>query len=176
MTIEVDFDLSFAELYGATLSILIYVLRYLLSGIVGLGVVAAACFALGARDSSWSPDAYAAADWLFIVLIGSVPTVLVPIPITALVRTRQMLKAEGGRAKRRYVFSDEEITIRSEVANASVKWAAYGQVRETSRYFLLYSAPGFANVVPKRYFPSPDSVTAFRNIVRAHARKFSLRE
>ena len=175
-SIEVDFDLTFGELYRATLSIMLYVLRYLVVGVAALGAVYAVCLIIGSQRYSWSSDADALAEWLFPFMIGSVPTVLILIPIVVLVRTKQVLRVEGGHGKRCYVFSEEEIAITSGVASAKVKWDAYMQVRETSRYFLLYAAPGFANVVPKRYFPTQDDVAELRAIVRKKVRKFKLRQ
>lgn len=175
-TIEVDFDLTFGELYRATLSIMLYVLRYLVLGIVALGTIYAVCSIVGSKLYSWSPDAGALADLLFPFVIGSVPTALIFIPVVAFVRAKQMLRSEGGHGRRHYVFSEEGIEVESNVASAKVKWAAYMQVRETGQYFLLYAAPGFANVVPKRHFPNPDTISAFRAIVRRQARKFRLKQ
>ena len=175
-TIDVDFDLTFADLYKATLAISIYVLRYLIWGIAIIAALWAICFAAGSMHYSWSYNADALAQWLMTFVIGAVPTALILIPVVAFVRVKQMLRAEGSDGKRHYVFSEAGIKIESQVANADVKWEAYRQVRETRKYFLLYAAPGFANVVPKSCFSDPDSIADFRSLVRARVRKFKLRQ
>lgn len=175
-TIDVAVDLTFGDLYKATLGISIYFLRYLIGGIALIAVAWAVCFAASASHSSWSDNADALSQWLFPLVVGAVPTALILIPIVPLFRVKQLLRAEGMDGKRHYVFSDEGIRIESRLANADVKWPAYRQVRETRQYFLLYAAPGFANIVPKRNFSGDAAVAEFRSLVRTKVKKFSLRK
>src|SRR5260370_19928307 len=173
--IEVDVDLTFGDLYRATLGMSIYVLRFLIGAIVIATALWLIFFVSGSLGYPWSPDAGAIAQWLFPFVIGAIPTALILIPLVPLFRVKKLLRVEGMDGKRHYVFSDEGIRVESRLANADAKWAAYLQARETRRYFLLYAAPGFANVVPKRFFSTDASIAAFRSLVRGLVRKFKLR-
>jgi hypothetical protein len=113
--------------------------------------------------------------WTLPLVMGGIPTLIILVPLVAFVRSWRMLRAVGMDGKRHYVFSGDGILIRSRLASADVKWEAYLEVRETRRYFLLYAAPGFANVLPKHCFIDQASVAEFRSLVRTHARKFRLR-
>jgi hypothetical protein len=174
-TIDVEVDLTFSDVYNASLRLVVYVLRYLIAAIAIVAVLWAICFLAARLSSSWSSSAMAFEGLLFPLFIGGFPTALILIPLVTLVRVKRMLRIEGTHVKRHYVFSEDGIKIESPLANADVKWAAYLQVRETGRYFLLCSAPGFANIIPKRCFMNAASVGEFRSLVRRHARKFKLR-
>jgi YcxB-like protein len=173
--IVVDVNLGFADLYKATLRMSVYALRYLLGAIVLLVVLYAICFVVATAQISSSANADALGQWLFPLLIGAVPTVIIMIPLVAFVRVKMLLRTEGADGKRRYTFTDAEIRIESRLANAEVKWPAFRQVRESKNYFLLYIAMGLANVLPKRFFSDQASVEEFRSLVRAHVRKVKLR-
>jgi len=173
--IVVDVNLSFGDLYKATLRMSVYALRYLLGAIVLLALLYVMCLFAGKAGTSWSADADALGQWLFPLLVGAIPTAVIMIPLVAFIRIKMLLRTEGADGKRRYTFSDEGIRIESRLANAEVKWLAFRQVRESRNYFLLYIAMGLANVLPKRFFPDQASVQEFRSLVRAHVRKAKLR-
>jgi hypothetical protein len=173
--IVVDFDLSFGELYAATLRILIYVLRYLFLAIALLGLLYGICLVLaGAKSSSWDANANPLAEWLSPVLIGAVPTLIVMIPLVTLVRAKMFLRKTGD-GKRRYEFSSEVVKIETPLAKAEAKWSAFAKARESGNYFFLYVVPGFANVIPKRTFTDQGSLEEFRALVRAKVPKAKLR-
>jgi len=174
-TIVVSVDLNFGELYKATIRIMAYVLRYLIGTVAFLAMVYVFCLLIEAAQISWSLNAGTLSQWLFPVVIGAVPTTLVMIPLVALDRTKKVLRAEGEDGKRRYTFSSEGVKIESRLATADVKWLAFRQIRESRNYFLLYSAPGFANVLPKRCFSDKASLEELRSLVRANVKKFKLR-
>ena len=173
--IEVDVDLGLRELFRASLSIMIYNLRYLIGGVAILAAIYVASVLAASSDTAAAGIAEAIESLTLPLLLGGLPTVVILIPVFAFVRSRQVLKAEGMDGKRHYVFSDAGIAVQSRLASAEVKWEAYSQVRETRHYFLLYAAPGFANVISKRSFANQSSIAAFRSLVRAHARKVKLR-
>jgi hypothetical protein len=175
-TIEVSFDMTFADLYKGTLATSIYVLRYLIRAVCVMVALWAVCLVVGSLRSGLSGDADALAQWLFPFVVGSVPTVLIFIPAVPFVRVRKMLRTEGVKGNRRYIFSDDGVQIESKVANASAKWAAYVQIRETRQYFLLFAAPGFANILPKRCFLNESAIAEFRSLVRGHVRRAQLRQ
>ena len=72
---------------------------------------------------------------------------------------------------RRYIFTEDEISIESPLGSAKVKWAAYMRAKETRSFFLLYTAANFANVLPKRSFKNESEIAAFRDLVRQKVKK-----
>jgi hypothetical protein len=174
-TIEVSFDMNFGDLYKGTLAASIYVLRYLIRAVLVVGALYVFCFAAGSIRNPWRCNADAVAGWLLPYLIGIVPTTLILVPLIPFVRLRRMVRTPGMEGKRIYIFSDDGIRFESELGTTTVKWEAYGQVRETRNYFLLFATPGFANILPKRYFSNKDQINDFRSLVRDHLRKFKLR-
>ena len=172
--IVIDVDLSFGDLYKATLRISAYVLRYLIGAVALLLFLFVICAAARFGHASWSVTADTMVQLLYPVVIGAVPTTAIMIPLVAFVRARTYLRTTGDDGKRRYSFSSDAVKIESRLANAEVKWPAYTQVRESGGYFLMYSAPGFANVLPKRNFPDRTSLEGFRALVRANVQKFTL--
>jgi len=172
--IEVDVDLTLGDFYKANLGMSLYFLRYLIAAVTMAAVLWAICLAASFSRYAWRDNADALAQWLFQVVVVAVPTVLILVPTVPLIRAKQMLRPGRDDGKRHYVFSEDEIKVESLLASAEVKWEAFRQVRETRQYFLLYAAPGFANVVPKRCFPSDTSIGEFRSLVRRHVRKFKL--
>jgi hypothetical protein len=173
--IEVDVDLTFGDFYKANLGMSLYFLRYLIGAVAIAALLWASCLAVSLSRYAWSDNADSLAQWLFPLVVGAVPTVLILVPTVSFIRAKQMLRPERDDGKRQYLFSEEGIKVQARLANADVKWEAFRQVRETRRYFLLFAAPGFANVVPKRCFPSDTSVSEFRSLVRRQVRKFKLR-
>ena len=173
--INLNVDFRFGEFYLATLAMTLRLLRFLIVGIALLITTWATCFVIAGTNYSWSANADAVADWLFPTLVGAVPTSLVLMPLVPFVRLRQFLKTEGFRAIRHYQFSAEKIRIETDVATAEFKWAAYREVREGPKSFLLYAGPGFANVVPKRCFSSSEQLSEFGSLVKSCARKSKLR-
>ena len=172
---EVDVDLTLGDFYKANLGMSLYFLRYLIGAVAIAAALWATCLAVGFSRNAWSDNADSLAQWLFPVVVGAIPTVLVLVPTVPLIRAKQMLRSGRDDGKRHFVFSEDEIKVESRLASAEVKWEAFRQVRETRQYFLLYAAPGFANVVPKRCFPSDTSIAEFRSLVRGHVRKYKLR-
>jgi hypothetical protein len=172
--IVVDVDLGFGDLYKATLRISVYVLRYLVGAVALLVLLYGISLIVGSGRTSWGISADALAQWLYPVLVGAVPTTIVMIPLMAFLRARMFLRAAGGDGKRRYSFSRDVVKIESRLANAEVKWPAFLQVRESRNCFLMYSAPGLANILPKRFFPDRASMEEFRSLVRANVRRAKL--
>jgi hypothetical protein len=48
------------------------------------------------------------------------------------------------------------------------KWTAYLRVRETPRFFLLYTQSNFAQILPKRCFDSPGELERYRQVLRTY--------
>ena len=172
--IEVNVDLPLRDLYRASISIIAYALRYVTAFVI---LVTAACLfcllytSLGFPRNEWV-DSIGETLLPFLV---TVPIVVLAIFVVPYFRARNMLRAEGMNGRRRYIFSTEEVTVESPLANAIVKWPAYRRVQETSSYFLLYSASNFANVIPKRCFGSKADISSFRSLVRQQVPKVKLR-
>jgi hypothetical protein len=172
----IDADLSFLDFYRATLRMSVHVLRYLIGAIVCGLALYILCLIAESMHSSWSIQAEAIGQWISPLLVGAVPTAIVLIPLVAFVRVKMLLRGEGVDGKRRYTFSNEGVRIETRLANGQAKWLAFRQVRESKRYFLLYSAPGLAHVIPKRYFHDNTSMEEFRSLLRAHIKKAKLRK
>jgi len=172
--VEVDIDLTLLDLFRAGLSIMIYYLRFLICGFVLIFCVSVTSLIFTMSDPP-PRIAETIESWTLPVVVGGIPALIVLVPLVTFIRSWRVLKAEGMDGRRHYTFSDEGIVLQSRMANANVKWEAYMKVRETRRYFLLYAAPGFANVVPKRCFNNQTGIVAFRSLTRAHAREFKLR-
>jgi hypothetical protein len=75
-----------------------------------------------------------------------------------------------------YVFSDEGIQIKGPNSVARLDWRAIVEVRETSEQFLLYPQQAIAQVIPKRFLPTPQYQSALRSLFRAHVAKLKLRK
>jgi hypothetical protein len=171
--IELRVDLRLAELYWATLTMGLRVLRHLIGVIIGLTVLCAAGYfylAFGGRMN----DALGSM-WYFIftVLEGAVPATIVLIPLVAFVRARQVHRA-GFSLTRRYRFQPMSIEVESPQVNVQAQWSAVQEVRETGKFVFLYFLPMMANVLPKRCFPSESVLKDFRAMIRANVRKTSL--
>jgi hypothetical protein len=50
----------------------------------------------------------------------------------------------------------------------NAKWTAYLRIRETKRFFLLYTQSNFAQILPKRCFESPAEVERYRQVLRTY--------
>jgi hypothetical protein len=55
------------------------------------------------------------------------------------------------------VFTDETFATHSATANIEVPWRTLNKVVETSEFFLMYSSPGSAVIIPKRVFAPADA-------------------
>jgi len=163
--IELDVDLPFRELFWAMLRMSVSATRYLL-GFFGLAVLIYLTLRLyqALPTPEWEPAEYIT-SLLEPIVIGS-GVVIVLLPFLAVLRTRRVLRAEGMHGHRHYVFTPEDISVESPLANAKVKWPAYIRAHETRSVFLLYSAASFANVLPKRCFANEAEIAAFRDLVR----------
>jgi len=175
-TIEVDVDLSFADFYKANLGMSLYSLRHLIGLILIATILWIVCFAASFLSYPWSENADALAQWLFPAIVAAILTFLILVPSVPFFRAKQMLRSGGDDGKRHYAFSETGINVESRLGSANVKWASFRKVRETRRDFLLYALPGFANIVPKRCFPTETSVADFRSLVRRQVQKFKLRD
>jgi len=51
---------------------------------------------------------------------------------------------------------------------SKAKWTAYLRIRETPKFFLLYTQSNFALILPKRCFESPTEVERYRQVLRTY--------
>jgi hypothetical protein len=173
-SIVIDVDLRFADLYKGTLRMAVYVLRYLWGILLFFALLYAICSLVGATQSPWTITAESLESWLSPILMGGIPTTVIMIPLVVLVRVKMFQRSAGTDSKRRYTFSSERVTVETEFANAELKWQVFRQVRESKHYFLFYSAPGLANIIPKRCLQSEESLRDFRSLIREHVKKAKL--
>jgi len=67
-------------------------------------------------------------------------------------------------------FDDAGLTSDSEVAHVEIKWSSFEKFKETKNRFLIYQTKDVAGIMPKRAFPSLESVEEFRNLLASKVR------
>lgn len=72
--------------------------------------------------------------------------------------------------RRTVVFDDEGLTSDSEIAHVEAKWSGFEKFKETKNLFLIYQTKDVAGIVPKRAFPSLDSIEQFRSLLNSKVR------
>ena len=84
-------------------------------------------------------------------------------------RSRAMLRTSPLlRESRRYVFSSEGVQVVSDLAKCSYQWRAFYKVGESRKSFLLFHAPLYALIVPKRFFAATEDVARARHLIRTN--------
>src|SRR5262249_53692059 len=147
----------------------LYALRYLIGAVMLAVLVFLVCWLVVPASSPWRETADSLCDWLYPLLLGAVPAMIILIPLMPFVRARKLFKIKGIEGERVYVFSDEGIKITTALGSASLKWGVFSLVKETRRYVFLFSGPYFANIIPKRCFVDARDIEQFRSLVRSHA-------
>jgi YcxB-like protein len=182
--IELEYTLSTRELFAANFYIHIRRVRYLLYAMA----ICAVLWAIG-MSPNFLPERlgdgvygiasrlhlYALLDWFYPLLTGGGLTVLVLVPSVAFFRARSISKkfhSENSRC----IFSANGLNVQSAVGTADLKWKIFNQVRETRRFFFLYSAPTLTNIVPKRAFATQTEIASLRSLFLTHVKKASLRK
>ena len=173
--VEVNFELPFWELFRASLLVVAYTLRYIIGALVVLLVICVASLIVYNSDSPWA--SWAGLLWNFLppVLVGGWPTLILLAPIMTFVRSRAAFKRSGGGSQR-CVFSEDGIRVESSIGNADLKWKAFSRVRESRKFFFLYSTPNYAVLIPKRAFADKSAEAQLRSLIRTHVPKFKLRD
>jgi YcxB-like protein len=125
-------------------------LSFILRARVGIGVVLAFIFgvlALGRAD------------------VAQVARQLIPgalfvayLFVSPVLRGRQLLRAivAGGDKHASYRFDDDGVTFRSAGSTMTAAYRSLVEFREGKTAFFVYTAPGVANIVPKRAFPAEE--------------------
>src|SRR5579885_421601 len=163
-TIKLRFSLTFAETFGAILRMSVRTLRPLIA-IVGLATVMfLASIILSNGDSSWRDEANSVGQWLYPYLEGAVPTLVVMIPVVALLRAWMIFRSPSLGGPRSYTFSDSSIQVDTTITKSEVCWSFYRRAVETRSAFLLYFSGGMANVIPKRAFADAKQLDDFRSL------------
>jgi hypothetical protein len=173
--LEVDVDLPLSDLYRATIGITVYVLRYIIGALAASLLVCLLCWVYASFGTAQSKLAENVAEVLLPPLVGGVPVLVVGVLAVPYFRAKKILKAERMHGKRHYVFSPEGLSVESSLASANLKWSVFRLVKETRRYFLLYSVANTANVIPKRCFASEPEIGSFRLLVREQVHRVKLR-
>ncbi|HXY79271.1 MAG TPA: YcxB family protein [Candidatus Bathyarchaeia archaeon] len=75
----------------------------------------------------------------------------------------------------RYTISDEGVEQDCATARGEFQWATYLKAQETPDFFLLYVRRTMAHPIPKRAFASAEEISQFREMLRRHVKKVSLR-
>jgi hypothetical protein len=109
-------------------------------------------------------------DWT-----DQLPMLLAPILLVAFMsinlfsRSRQMKrKSPALQGLIKYEFDDVGMRIAGPHTSAEMRWPSFVKWRENKTTFLVYSSPRLAQIVPKRFFSSPEDVTAVQNLLRTH--------
>ena len=172
--IDVQVQLSFADIYKGTIATTLHVLRYINSVIgflAGVSLLSLLYSMIGAPRSATA--AYVGETLLpMLYVVPFVPIIVFVIPY---IRARRVYVAEEMSGKRHYIFSSEGIFAETPLGNANVRWATYRYVKETRGFFYLYSQANFANIIPKRSFASESAIASFRELLKTHIAKTKLR-
>jgi YcxB-like protein len=70
------------------------------------------------------------------------------------------------RERRRYSFSDRDVHFDSELMTCDLRWDSFSRIVESRRSFILYLAPLYGMVIPKRYLTNPDDLQRLRELFR----------
>jgi hypothetical protein len=123
-------------------------LSFVLRARVGIGVVLA--FLFGVLSFSHADVAQVARQLipgaLFVAYLF----------VSPVLRARQLLRAivAGGDRHASYRFDDDGITFRGAGSTMTAAYRSLVEFREGKTAFFVYTAPGVANIVPKRAFPA----------------------
>ena len=60
------------------------------------------------------------------------------------------------------------VSSKSTHGDGKTKWTAYFRIRETRRFFLLYTQSNFAQILPKRCFDNPADVEKYRQVLSTY--------
>jgi hypothetical protein len=171
----VDVDFSFSELYKITLRMSFYAVRYMIWVVAGCGVLSLVSYVLTLSTNISSSSLAAIWYWSLIIFVSGTPTLLLLLPIVSFIRARAIYRTANLDMKRRYTFSEEGVAVKTSQSSGEAKWSAISLVRETRKYFFLYSVPGFANVIPKKCFANEAYEETLRTLARNQVRNVKLR-
>jgi hypothetical protein len=134
------------ELDERDLRLAIIDLSFVLRARVGIGVVLAFMFgvlSLGHADVAQVAQQLIPGA-LFVAYLFVSPAL----------RARQLLRSivAGGDRHASYRFDDDGVTFRSSVSTMTAAYRSLVEYREGKTAFFVYTAPGVANIVPKRAF------------------------
>lgn len=95
------------------------------------------------------------------VLVAVLMVVLPPL-LVAMARSGNPL----ARGNRSHVLDDDGIHTTLATAQSLLRWGAMDRVRETRRFFLLYSANQCVCYLPKQHIDAPEDVDGVRDLLR----------
>ena len=78
---------------------------------------------------------------------------------------RQLRKAPAAQGTHVWVVGKDGIKISGALSTADLKWQAISKVRESRDDFFFYTAPRFAQFLPKRSLASEHDIVILRNLI-----------
>lgn len=79
---------------------------------------------------------------------------------------RQVKKSPNLQGNVHFEFDDDGLVIQAAHLRSECKWKGVLKWREGKHCFLIYTAPKFANIFPKRFFQNQADVEGVRNLLR----------
>jgi hypothetical protein len=64
-------------------------------------------------------------------------------------------------------ITQENLNIKGESFECTLKWKVYIKFMETPKSFMLYQSKNMFNLIPKRAFDSDEQIEEFRELLRA---------
>jgi membrane protein implicated in regulation of membrane protease activity len=160
--VELSFELALSDVLAAQRSIFFRSMSGWVVSIIGV-VLGAAALVLG----SWS---FALEVGLWLVVMGFLLLYLLP--------RRSFLANPSLRGRQRWVIGPDGLSFETtasdgtRLAMGERDWRSVVRTRETSRAFLVYSAPRLPSAVPKRVM-EPSQVADIRALLAANVTKGS---
>lgn len=101
-----------------------------------------------------------------LVAAGVVSTLVIAFVAKSLGGTRRLIERRAGDLASITVEATEDaLDIRGGESGKRIAWSLVLGWRETDEGFLLFVDAGRFHLVPKRAFPSPESITTFRRLL-----------
>jgi hypothetical protein len=100
-------------------------------------------------------------------LLAGPAFVFVLNPLRLWVQINRAISATpSAQGPRTWSFTEDGVTIATEVSKSEMKWAMVVKVVETRSIFLFYLGPNIAHFLPKRFLPDPDDLRELRQLIR----------
>ena len=171
--INISYQLSRNDWYWATVAIALRGIGKLWLLVWSGAVLLFVCLISGSSPNGSPVSAAREVWWVFLIYPIAV---VVQCCVTTYFTSRNTYKNSVSlKGTMHYSFYDAGVTVESVTGRAELRWPAYLKVRESRHWFLLYTQRKLANPVPKRAFGSENEIVEFRELLRRHVQKVSLR-
>jgi hypothetical protein len=163
-TIEVRANLSLAELYRGTLSVLgIFEIKRAVLFLISVVFLGAMIWKLlSASENEVLAELSPFIGWVLFPVVAYAATFGAPYVAMRM----QVRKNPKILHPSEYLFSDQGVEIVGRFGRSELLWTAFGRIRETKEFFLLYVLSRQAYPLPKRCFSSKAEIAEFKEMLR----------